>query len=77
MHMSGNSKRDVMYLTVSNSESDLEESDTAVLFKRHYHLHVNLQIYNLFEGLLSNPVVGLCILHGNAHNLLVHITLKE
>ena len=27
---SGSSKRDVMYLTVSNSESDLEESDTAV-----------------------------------------------
>ena len=30
LHMSGSSKRDVMHLTVSNSESDLEESDTAV-----------------------------------------------
>ena len=30
IHMSGSSKRDVMHLTVSNSESDLEESDTAV-----------------------------------------------
>ena len=71
IHSSGSSKRDVMYLTVRNSESDLEESDTAVLFKRHYHLHVNVQIYYLFEG-LSKPVVGLYILHGNAHNLLVH-----
>ena len=70
--MSGSSKCDVMYLTVSNSESDLEESDTAVLFKRHYHWHVNLQIYNILEGLISNPVVGLYILHENMHNLLVH-----
>ena len=30
IHMSGSSKRDVMHLTVSNSEPDLEESDTAV-----------------------------------------------
>ena len=30
IHMSGSSKRDVMYLTVSNSESCLEENDTAV-----------------------------------------------
>ena len=54
IHMCGISKRDVMYLTVNNSESDLEESDTAVLRKRHYHLHVNLQIHSILEGLISN-----------------------
>ena len=69
IHMCSSSKRDVMYLTVSNSESFLEESDTAVLFKRHYHLHVNLQIYNIFEGLISNPVMDFYILDGN---LMVH-----
>ena len=59
IHMCCSSKHDVMYLTVSHSESDLEESDTAVLCKRHYyHLHVNLQICNIFELLISNPVVG-------------------
>ena len=52
--MCGSSKRDVMYLTVSNSESDPEESDTALLCKRHYHLHVNLQIYNnILEGIIT------------------------
>ena len=54
IHMCGISKRDVMYLTVSNSESYVEESDTAVLCKRHYHLHVNLQIHSILEGLISN-----------------------
>ena len=50
IHMSGSSKCDVMYLTVSTAESDLEESDTAVLCKRHYHLHVYLQIYDSLKG---------------------------